>query len=585
MNIKIKLILNTLVTVIGVAILVFINYRGMDNIIKDSIIIKNSKVPKLILIERSSSQINAAINHLRASIGAANEMGQEKAEEVMTQLTKTLKESEGLLSEKEITGIQQHANETVEIGNEYLEYVFNQDFGEFAEMEKKFKASEQKTNLYLKKLSDQTNNEVTATIENLVSQGKGGFTLSMVTSAILIVFLIGLFLILSRSILRPLLTVTKILKEISQGDGDLTERLKIRSNDEIAELSRHFNQFIDNIEKIIAEIRTGAGNLIHSAESLQHVAQELVKNSETMKEQSETTATATEEVSVGVNTMASAAEEMSVNTGSVSEHADTISGNMNSITQAIDSMKDAIKNIAGISSEGAQISQEAIQMSNNAQTVMSELGTTAKGIGEITEVIKRIAEQTNLLALNATIEAASAGDAGKGFAVVANEIKELANQSAQAAENIGDQINNVQSSTSGAIEVIESIASIIDKISNSVGEINSAVTLQTETAENISVNINHSNDGINSIASSVAEVSKGINDMSSNIGQVSSGANEVAQGILELDRLVKLTDKEAISVESASDNLSLISSTLEGLVSKFKVTDQESVVNPDDQGE
>ena len=120
-----------------------------------------------------------------------------------------------------------------------------------------------------------------------------------------------------------------------------------------------------------------------------------------------------------------------------------------------------------------------MQMSQSATDTMNVLGKAAKDIGEVTALIKRIAEQTNLLALNATIEAASAGDAGKGFAVVANEIKELASQSAQAAEDIARRIEGAQSNTEEAVRVISGISDVIDSINESSAVIDLLSTART----------------------------------------------------------------------------------------------------------
>ena len=121
--------------------------------------------------------------------------------------------------------------------------------------------------------------------------------------------------------------------------------------------------------------------------------------------------------------------------------------------------------------EGAVIAEKAMKMSESTSKTMDIMGTAAKEIGKVTGLIKKIAEQTNLLALNATIEAASAGDAGKGFAVVANEIKEFANQSGQAAEDIARRIEGIQGTSEEAVNSIAGIADIIEKISNLPAEI------------------------------------------------------------------------------------------------------------------
>ncbi|MDH4183678.1 MAG: methyl-accepting chemotaxis protein [Nitrospinota bacterium] len=202
---------------------------------------------------------------------------------------------------------------------------------------------------------------------------------------------------------------------------------------------------------------------------------------------------------------------------------------------------------------------------------MNTLGVAAKAIGEVTEVIKRIAEQTNLLALNATIEAASAGEAGKGFAVVANEIKELANQSASAAEDIASRIGGVQDNTSQAVKVIADVAAIIGTINQAVEVISHSVEQQTKAASEIANNVAQAATGANSIASSISEVAKGANDVSRNTGEAARGANDVASNIQGVSKSATDTSASAQQVSASSHDLAKIAGELESMVARFKV--------------
>ncbi len=297
--------------------------------------------------------------------------------------------------------------------------------------------------------------------------------------------------------------------DLAEGEGDLSKRLDLKRGDEMGDLARWFNMFIEKIQTMIKEVAQNSETLTASSYSYLELSDQMSLGASRMSEISNSVSSATEEVSMNINTMASAAEEMSVNIQSISSTADRMSQNMNAMALAIEDMAMAISDIAQNAQDGATVSSEAMTMAKTATKVMNTLGDAATEIGEVTKVITRIAEQTNLLALNATIEAASAGDAGKGFAVVANEIKELASQSARAAENIAKRIGGVQKNTEGAVRVIDDILGIIKKINASVIVITNAVEQQTHTTNNITSNVRQANIGAGNIASAIAEVSKG----------------------------------------------------------------------------
>ena len=298
---------------------------------------------------------------------------------------------------------------------------------------------------------------------------------------------------------------------------------------------------IKTVQRNAAEI---ASKLSSSANELTSVSQNLLNGSKEMSERAENVSKTTDEMSFTITGMASAAEEISYNISSISSSAVQMSQNMNVVSEAISAITDSIDSVSLQSVEAANVAANAMEMSNNATSTMNNLGEAALEIGKVTEVIKRIAEQTNLLALNATIEAASAGEAGRGFAVVAKEIKELAHQSAKAAEDIATRIMGVQGNTEEAIVVICNVAGIISTINQAVDVIKSAVDHQNKASNEIMTNVADANLGASNIASSIAEVAKGTTDMSKNVGEAAHGATEVAKDIQEVS--------EAAFRESAS---------------------------------
>jgi methyl-accepting chemotaxis protein len=248
-------------------------------------------------------------------------------------------------------------------------------------------------------------------------------------------------------------------------------------------------------------------------------------------------------------------------------------------------MSQSFRDISQDALAGSAVAGQAMDLATGATRSMKTLDHSAGEINKVTEMIKMIALQTNLLALNATIEATSAGEAGKGFAVVASEIKELANQSGRAAEDIARKIEVMQTSTREAVAVIQNVASIIQDINTSAGRISRSVELQTDNAGTISRNIREASKGVGDIARSIAEVAKGATDMSRNAGDAASGATDMSRNASEAARagkaishsiqtLDKATGNNTTSagrVQSEAHDLTRIAAELQRLVGHFRV--------------
>ena len=202
--------------------------------------------------------------------------------------------------------------------------------------------------------------------------------------------------------------------------------------------------------------------------------------------------------------------------------------------------------------EGSNIAGEASRMADSATETIQLLNRSGAEISKVTETIKMIALQTNLLALNATIEATSAGEAGKGFAVVAHEIKELANQSAKAAEDIARKIEGVQDDTRKAVQVIQNVSQIIKDINASSGRISQSVEKQTRAATMISQNVSEANKGVGDIARSIAEVAKAAGDMSRNVAEAARGATDVSRNVGEAAQAARGISSDIHGVSNAS---------------------------------
>ncbi|MFC1516450.1 methyl-accepting chemotaxis protein [Thermodesulfobacteriota bacterium] len=340
---------------------------------------------------------------------------------------------------------------------------------------------------------------------------------------------------------------------------------------EMDKMAAWINTFVTSIFRIVESLNAHSETLGNSSIDLSELAGQMSSGSEQTSTQSNMVASATEEMSVSINAIASAAEEMSVNIQSVSSTAEQMSQNMNAVATAVEEMTMSINDVTGSAKEGSDVAEKAMEMSQSASETMNHLGEAAKEIGEVTDVIKRIAGQTNLLALNATIEAASAGEAGKGFAVVANEIKELANQSAHAAEDIARRIEGVQVNTGEAVDVIVSISDIIKNIHESSLVITQSVEQQTLSANEISGNVQEANTGTNNIAAAIAEIANGANDMAKSAAEAAKGVSEVSANIQGVSEAAKDSSAGAQQVDVSAAELAKMAAEIQKMIGKFKI--------------
>ena len=377
------------------------------------------------------------------------------------------------------------------------------------------------------------------------------------------------FWLITGGIVGPIAQVVKLANAISK--GDLSQRLNMNREDEIGAMAAALDESCDHLSEMISQLKSNADTQAAASEEMASVSSQMAAAAEEMRSQSDSVAGTTEQMSTSLNSMASAAEEMSVNIQSISSTAEEMSQNMNSVASSIVQMSTSIEGMAMNVNHGTEIAGQAMEMSDSATQSMEMLGKTAREIGEVTNLIKRIADQTNLLALNATIEAASAGDAGKGFAVVANEIKELAKQSGQAANDIAQRIQGVQDNTEEAVEVISGIADIIKRINESSILITQSVEEQSSTANEISGNVQQANTGVGNIASSIAEVARGANDMSKSVAEGAMGVNEVSTNIQSVNKAANESNTGALQVQATAEQLTKIAAQIQEMVEQFKV--------------
>ncbi len=381
----------------------------------------------------------------------------------------------------------------------------------------------------------------------------------------------GVFLLLLMGrVFGPLTNTVKLLGKMTEGEGNLTIRLEDHGKDEIGEMSKGLNTFIDKLHKTIKTTQKEAKSLLDTSSTLYKLSGNLSHSSETSLTQSESASKATEAASQNARAIASDAEKTSAHANELASTAEQMSMNMNSVASAVEELSASFAEITGNTDESRKIAKDATQKSGEATDVMGKLGVAAKEIGQVTDVIKRIADKTNLLALNATIEAASAGEAGKGFAVVAGEIKELANQSSQSADDIARRIEGIQSGTTNAVKVINNVSGIITKINTSIDEIASSVKQQTEASNEIANNAGQANTGAKQLVGSIGEVAKAARASAQNAENVAQGIKSVSESVGVMYQGAKKSNSDSAELNKTADMLKSLAEDLDSIVSKFE---------------
>ena len=394
------------------------------------------------------------------------------------------------------------------------------------------------------KLSERIEKMINDT-KNAEKEAMRSILIMLMISGLIVVIILcsAIYLSLLRIVTSPIKGTIEIVKDIAQGEGDLTKRLEGNSEDEVGELSKWFNVFMDKLQEIIKEIASNANILGSSSEKFSGLSGKMSQGADNM--------------SGKLNTASAATEKMSLNMNSVVHNMEQAANNVNMVATAAEQMTSTINEIAQNSEKASSITGEAVVQTQNASNKVDELGGAAREIGKVVETITEISEQVNLLALNATIEAARAGEAGRGFAVVANEIKDLARQTAEATLEIKGEIGAIQGATIATVSEIDQISKIINDVNEIVTIIATAVEEQSATTKEI--------------AGNVAQAAQGIQGVNENVSTSSVVASEIAEEITGVNQSASEMSHSSGQVAMSAEELAVMAKKLNEMVGKFRV--------------
>ncbi|MEI7816025.1 MAG: HAMP domain-containing methyl-accepting chemotaxis protein [Desulfuromonadales bacterium] len=361
------------------------------------------------------------------------------------------------------------------------------------------------------------------------AERKAALIQALIIGIIGILLQAGLATWLMRTIMKPVEALRLMLMDISQGEGDLTKRLDDTTKDELADVSKYFNLFIEKLRNMISQIASTSSQVSSAASQLNATAEQI--------------ATGSEEVAAQAGTVATAGEEMAATSGDIAQNCQMVAEGAQRASHTAQNGAEVVNNTVRVMGQIAEKVQES------ARTVES-LGARSDQIGAIIGTIEDIADQTNLLALNAAIEAARAGEQGRGFAVVADEVRALAERTTRATKEIGEMIKAIQRETKGAVSAMEQGVHQVE-----------AGTIEAEK----------SGQALQDILSQVNDVAMQINQIATAAEEQTATTGEISSNMHQITEVVQQTSRGAQESASAAAMLSGNAEELQRLVRQFKL--------------
>ncbi|WP_324275447.1 methyl-accepting chemotaxis protein [Blastococcus brunescens] len=335
-----------------------------------------------------------------------------------------------------------------------------------------------------------------------------GRTLTLLIIVVGLVVSVVLAVLVSRSVTRPVQRIREVLGQVAA--GDLSVRAGRTGGGELGEMAESLDETLDAIGTVLVLVNDSSTRLAAASTQLNAAAEGMRTNAQTAAGQ---------------------ADEVVASAGAVASSVDTVATGSSQ-------MESAIREIAHNATEAARVAGQAVSVAENTTRTVGKLGDSSQEIATVIKLINGIAEQTNLLALNATIEAARAGEAGKGFAVVASEVKELAQETARATEDISKRVEAIQADTAGAVDAISQISTVIGEINDFQATIAAAVEEQTATTNEMNRNVAEAASGTQGIAAAITGLAAGTQETNQRVADAQRAAGELARMSGELEDAV-----------------------------------------------
>ena len=417
---------------------------------------------------------------------------------------------------------------------------------------------------------------------------------------LVIAFLLFFFITIMAYVILIEKQIVASIQQINQSTalvakGNLQVRYQIERQDDLGNMAQNLNGFIEKLESVITTIIRQSSTQANSAKRLAEISSQISTNATSVKTevqgisssseimtrnvesvassseqiaQNMSTITATvEELSANINTVASSTEETNANIAGLKQNLEQISSEIQKVCINTDKAVESLQEVNKSSQEASRISVEASQSAQETIQVMDGLQTSSNKIGNLVKMIESIAAQTNMLALNATIEAASAGEAGKGFAVVAAEVKELAQQTSDANNEIAKNVEEIATQTETAVKQVGSVGNVTKRLSdinsnivgtvqeqtNAIKEIADAVELIASSAQDSSLNMREASIGLKEVSRATVESS----------GVAQSSAQSVRSGADEVKKIANDTHEFAREVQANNGRIQKIQGTIE----------------------
>jgi methyl-accepting chemotaxis protein len=325
-------------------------------------------------------------------------------------------------------------------------------------------------------------------------------TTLLVAAILAVVLAVALGVAVTRSIVRPLRRSVDALTLVA--DGDLTASPGVDQRDEVGRLAAAFDATMASLRGIVATLADSARTLSSTAA----------------------------DISRTTSRISGSASEASARAADVSAAATQVSANVQTVAAASEQMGASIHEIARSAQVAVGVADEAVREADETRRTIDQLGRSSEEIGNVVKLISSIAEQTNLLALNATIEAARAGEAGKGFAVVASEVKDLAQETAKATDDISSRVGAIQADAGGAVAAIDRIGGVVARISDSQNTIAAAVEEQSATTKEM-------NRSVSDAAGGTGEIATSIDTLADTSRVTTDGVQEISAAVADLSRM------------------------------------------------